>query len=73
MKNRTQPLFAKRMSKMTPDEEELIDRCIESYYNMIKYHRRQIIELSRRKIKDERCMKCFDLEIINESGRSDKD
>ena len=73
MKNRTQPLFAKRMSKMTPDEEELIDRCIESYYNMIKYHRRQIIELSRRKIKDERCMECFDLEIINESGRSDKD
>ena len=66
-------MFAKRMSKMTPDEEELIDRCIESYYNMIKYHRRQIIELSRRKIKDERCMECFDLEIINESGRSSKD
>ena len=55
---------------MNEQEEKLIDRCIESYYNMIRHHRRQIIELSRRKIKDERCMECFDFEIINESGRS---
>jgi hypothetical protein len=54
-------------------EEKLIDRCLESHYNMIRHHRRQIIELSRRKIKDERCMECFDYEIINESGRSGED
>ena len=57
---------------MNEQEEKLIDRCIESYYNMIRHHRRQIIELSRRKIKDERCMECFDFEIINESGRLGK-
>ena len=54
---------------MNPSEEKLIDRCIESHYNMIKHHRRQIIELCRRKLIDERCMECFDFEIINESGR----
>ncbi len=53
-------------------EKELIDRCLESHYNMIRYHRRAIIELSRRKLIDERCMECFDFEIINESGRSSK-
>ena len=58
---------------MNPDEEKLIDRCIESHYNMIRHHRRQIIELSRKKIKDERCMECFDFRIINESGRSGED
>ncbi len=57
---------------MSRDEEELIDRCIESYYNMIRYHRRQIIELSRRKSKDERWMEWFEFEIINERGRSSK-
>jgi len=57
---------------MNADEEKLIDSCIESHYNMIRRHRRQIIELSRRKIKDERRMECFDFEIINESGRSSK-
>mgnify|MGYP004208307481 CR=1 FL=1 len=53
-------------------EKQLIDRCIESHYNMIKHHRRAIIELCRRKSIDERCMECFDFEIINESGRSGK-
>ena len=50
-------------------QEKLIDRCLESHYNMIRHHRRQIIELSRQKINDERCIECFDLEVINESGR----
>jgi hypothetical protein len=59
---------------MNPDEKELIDRCIESYYNMIRMHRRAIIELSRKTIKEsEICTECFDFEIINESGRSGKD
>jgi hypothetical protein len=40
---------------------------------MIAYHRRQIIELSRKAIKEsDSCIECFDMEIINESGRSGK-
>ena len=59
---------------MTKSEKELIDSCIESHYNMIKYHRRAIVELSRKFIEEpDMCMECFDLEIINESGRSCKD
>ena len=51
---------------MTPDEEKLIDECIESHYNMIKRHRRQIIELCRRKAREDAiCMECFDFEIID--------
>ena len=58
---------------MNQHEKELIDRCIESHYNMIRFHRRAIIELSRKTIKEfEMCTECFDFEIINESGRSGK-
>ena len=40
---------------------------------MIRMHRRAIIELSRKKIKErEWCDECFDIEVINESGRSGK-
>ena len=59
---------------MNDDEKKLIDSCIESHYNMIRYHRRAIVELSRKMLKEpEMCIECFDFEIINESGRSDKD
>ena len=52
---------------MTPQEEKLIDECIESHYNMIKHHRRQIIELCRRKARENAiCMECFDFDIIVE-------
>jgi len=53
---------------MNQHEKELIDRCIESHYNMIRMHRRAIIELSRKTLKErEWCEECFDFEIINES------
>ena len=53
---------------MNPDEEKLIDECIEAYYNMIRYHRRQIIDLCRRKaVEDKICMECFDFDIINKN------
>ena len=56
---------------MNEQEKQLIDRCIESHYNMIRHHRRAIIDLSRRTIKErDWCDECFDFEIINESGRS---
>ena len=46
---------------------------IESHERMIAYHRRQIVELSRRLlVVPEVCSECFDFEIINESGRSGK-
>jgi len=55
------------------DEKKLIDSCIESHYNMIKHHRKAILDLERKKIKErDWCEECFDFEIINESGRSDK-
>ena len=49
---------------MSKDEEKLIDECIESYRRMIMYHRRQIINLSRKKLKEpEMCTECLDIEI----------
>ena len=58
---------------MDENQKELIDRCIESHYNMIKHHRRAIVDLSRKMLKEpEMCTECFDFEIINESGRSGK-
>ena len=58
---------------MSPEQEKLIDECIEAHYNMIRMHRKAIIELCRRKSRqDAICMECFDFEIINESGRSGK-
>ncbi len=58
---------------MNRDEKKLIHACIESHRRMIAHHRRQIIELSRKAIKEsDSCIECFDMEIINESGRSGK-
>ena len=58
---------------MNNDEKKLIEECIGSHQRMIAYHRRQIIELSRKTIKEsEHCIECFDMDIINESGRSGK-
>tara|TARA_R100000234_G_scaffold32180_3_gene18958 strand:+ start:17072 stop:17233 length:162 start_codon:yes stop_codon:yes gene_type:complete len=52
--------------------EKLIDECIEAHYNMIKHHRRQIIDLCRRKATEDRiCMECFDFDIIGKK-KSDK-
>ena len=54
-------------------ENQILNACIESHQRMIAYHRRQIIELSRKIIKEsEHCIECFDMDIINESGRSGK-
>ena len=50
---------------MNKHEKELIDRCIESHRNMIMHHRRQIIELVRKKIAEpEICIECFDMKVI---------
>jgi hypothetical protein len=53
---------------MNPDEEKLIDECIESHRRMIMMHRQSIIRLVRQKLKErEWCDECFDFEIINEN------
>ena len=51
---------------MNEHEIKLIDDCIESYKKMIKYHRKQILELERKKLperKAEDCPECFKFKI----------
>jgi hypothetical protein len=58
---------------MTDCEKKLNDEWIEAHQRMIMHHRRAIIELSRRALLvPEICNECFDFEIINETGRSNK-
>lgn len=53
---------------MDQKQKKMIDECIESHYNMIKHHRRAIIELSRKSmVESEICMECIDLKIINKT------
>ena len=67
-------LLVRRIIKLTDQEKSLINACVESHKRMIAYHRKQIVDLSRRMIEEpDLCMECFDFEIINESGRSNKD
>ena len=58
---------------MSPDMEKLIDECIESHYNMIRFHRKQILELCRKKsFEEKKCMECFDFNIIKTSKNEDR-
>ena len=58
---------------MDKKQAEMIEECIDAHRRMIMYHRRSIIELSRKTlIVPEICNECIDFEIINESGRSGK-
>ena len=60
-----QPLYVKRKSMMTEAEKKLIDECIESHYNMIKFHRKAILELKQKVAKTpDICTECFDFKII---------
>ena len=55
---------------MDQKQKKMIDECIESHYNMIRYHRRAIIELSRRTLLEpENCMECLEFEIINKNKK----
>ena len=51
---------------MNKDEEKIIDECILSYKNMIKYHKERIFDLELRKLKihvDEACPECFKFRV----------
>lgn len=53
---------------MNPSEKKLIEECIKSHYKMIKHHRKAIIDLERKAMKEQEfCIECFDMEIINEN------
>jgi hypothetical protein len=54
---------------MSPEEENLVNECIESHRRMIKYHRQQILDLVRQKAREQIRMESFGFRIINESGR----
>ncbi len=55
---------------MSPEQEKLIDECIEAHYNMIRMHRKAIIELCRNKAREDAiCTECFDYDIINTKDR----
>ena len=51
---------------MTKEEIKLIDSSIQAYKNMIEYHKKQILELERKKLvefKAEDCPECFKFKI----------
>ena len=55
---------------MTEQEIKLIDESIQAYKNMIKFHRKQILELERKKLiehKAEDCPECFKFKIYKKS------
>ena len=68
-----QLLFVKRMQRVDENQKELIDGCIESHYNMIRFHRKQILELCRKKsFEEKKCMECFDFNIIKTGKNEDR-
>lgn len=55
---------------MTEQEIKLIDESIQAYKNMIKFHRKQILELERKKLvvhKAEECPECFKFKIYKKN------
>mgnify|MGYP003137955305 CR=1 FL=1 len=46
---------------MDEQQKKMIDACIESHFNMIRYHRRAIIELKRRTI----CEKDIEMQSLD--------
>ena len=58
---------------MDQNQKELIDKCIQSHYNMIMQHRKAIIELSRKTlVVPEICIECVDYRIIDERNENKK-
>ncbi len=53
---------------MDDQQRDMFSEYIESHRRMIAYHRKQIVELTRKMAKEpEICTECFDFEIINEN------
>jgi len=55
---------------MTEYEIKLIDESIQAYKRMIEFHKKQILELERKKnvvYKTEECPECFKFKISNKN------
>ena len=55
---------------MTEHEIKIIDESIKAYKNMIEYHKKQILELERKKLiahKAEECPECFKFKIYKKN------
>jgi len=48
---------------LSKEEKKLISECIESHQRMIKHHRQQIIDLSRKLVEVEVEMESFNIEV----------
>ena len=59
---------------MRNDEKSLIHACIDSHRRMIKYHRRAIIDLSRKMlVVPDICNECINYDIISKKNEHDKE
>jgi len=56
----------------TDEQNKMIDECIESHRNMIKFHRRQILDLVRMKNNIDRKMETLDIKIKGEEWNTTK-
>tara|TARA_B100000212_G_scaffold172676_1_gene129838 strand:+ start:6948 stop:7106 length:159 start_codon:yes stop_codon:yes gene_type:complete len=50
----------------TDEQNKMIDECIESYRRLIKFHRQQILELTRMKNNEYYKMEKLDIKIKGE-------
>ena len=59
---------------MDKHQRQMITACIESHHRMIKYHRRAIIDLSRKMlVVPDICNECIDYDIISKKNEHDKE
>ena len=59
---------------MNNDEKKLIHECIQSHHRMIKYHRKAIIDLSRKMlVVPDICNECINYDIISKKNEHDKE
>jgi hypothetical protein len=56
----------------TEAQIKMINECIESHRRMIKFHRKQILDLVRMKRSDERKMETLDIKIMGEKWNTTK-
>ena len=56
----------------TEAQIKMINECIESHRRMIKFHRKQILDLVRMKRCDERKMETLDIKIMGEKWNTTK-
>lgn len=56
----------------TETQIKMIDECIESHRRMIKFHRKQILDLVRMKANNSRKMEALDIKIQGDEWNTTK-